>query len=165
MHQCHYFLGSLALVLLACSGGDNGGSGVDSSKAITDVTVAEAVDICEWSEGLIDEQTDHNIDCFFTAWFDAETPELCQAAYDACLAQDPESSSDCDDVSVDQLPECASMFTIGEMEGCIEARASLVKSAFSTLTCSSTESDLEDLDQTPSACTAIERDCPDLLDN
>lgn len=149
-------------LLVACGGGDGGGSGVDGSKELTALSDEEIIEICEYSEGLIDYVHFNEIDCYFDGIFDQEGGD-CQTIADACIAESVPEAGDCSDAAEDPLPACAAMVSVGEMEDCLEAQASQFNGF--DVDCDSTDEELNEIFEAPlpAACVAVEMKCPDLF--
>jgi hypothetical protein len=145
-------------LIAGCGGGDGGSSGVDPDKTLDQVTVDEAMDICEAAQNQISEEDAKIVLCYFTGiLFGGEN---CEMVAQDCIA-DPDSveEEECD-VTVDNLPECASQVTVGELEACQAAQARQISELADTVSC---ESD-PNFD-TPAACAAVEEKCPELFED
>lgn len=156
-------LASCLLSFTAC-GDDDEGLGVDSSKSLSEVTPAEAQEICDWGDTLISEDDDKMIGCYIEGIF-ADQSGGCQAAFDACMAAPAEVDDTDDSCDIDTLPACASEVTVGEMETCMRAQAESFTTLGKSLSCESTSGDLENLDDMPAACEAANTKCPALFDD
>lgn len=150
-------------LLVACGGGDGGGSGVDGSTILTDLSDAEIIEICEYSEGLIDDTHLDEVSCYIEGVFAAQQGGDCQAVADECIGMIMPEPSDCSDAANESLPECAAMVTVGEMENCLRAQASQLNGV--DVDCNTTPEELNDLfeQELPAACAAIDMKCPDLF--
>ncbi len=152
----------LSLGLAACGGGDgDSGSGVDSSKALSDVTPAEQQDLCDYGQSLVSAEDSKSLGCYFSAIFFSETEADCQTAYDACMAEPDNTEQSCD---LGTPPDCASEVTVGEMEACAREQANAVTAAAGSLSCASDPAELESLNELPPACKAVETKCPALFE-
>jgi hypothetical protein len=150
---------ALALVSPACGGDD--GSGVDPDKTFDQVSAGEANDICEWVADLVSESDAKQVACYLVG---IVTEQLgggdCDQVADACLADTTPAQAGCS-VTTQELPECASTVTVGEVETCLEDVASQIASLADTISCDSSLAELED----PASCVAIDEKCPDLLED
>lgn len=164
------FLSALTIFSLsaaACGGDDDGngggGSGVEASKALTELTAAERQDVCDYGDSLFSKTDSKKFGCFFSAIFATENEAECQTAYEACLAgpDDAESGFSCP--VEEEPPACAAEITVGEMEACARDQAKQVSSALSTLSCASDGSELSSLSEVPPSCKPIVAKCPELF--
>jgi hypothetical protein len=157
------FVSSLSIA--ACGGGEGGGSGVDGSKNLTALSDAEIIEICEYSESLIDQANSDEVSCYVTGIFQASETEDCQTIADACIADSVPEEGDCNTAPDDALPSCASDVTVSEMESCLSAQASQINSI--SIDCETTVEELSELSEQPlpAACAAVEEKCPDLFDD
>ena len=155
---------SLSFGFAACGGGDGGGSGVEGSKALTELDATERQDLCDYGQSLVSEADSNKVSCYFAALFFSETEEDCQAAYDACIA-DPEGSVE-ESCNVDETPPaCAADVTVAEIEACAREQANAVSTLANSLSCSSDPSELETAGELPPACKAVEAKCPELFED
>jgi hypothetical protein len=158
-------LSSLALAasLAACSGGDDGGgsSGVDSSKTLDQVSDSEAMSLCVYFNAQLSQDDIHTIDCYAEGIFQTEGD--CQTIADECLAMPADTADDCSDVTAGDLPACANMVTVGEMEACFNAQSAQLSGFADDVSCSSSQEDFQALQELPSACQTVQSKCPDLF--
>jgi len=164
------FLGACLLSLGACGGGGgSGGSGIDSSKRLDTLTDTEIVEICEFTNGVLEEAFSPSVTCYFSAIPASTTPAECQTMYEACLASNvPPDPEDCSDAADDEFPACASMVSVGEVEACFIALADGTKSAWADVSCDTPQSELEDRGpdfETLPACKIVDDKCPALFDD
>jgi len=155
------FVSSLSVA--ACGGGDGGGSGVDGSKNLSALSDAEIVEICEYSESLINQAHSEELSCYVTGIFQASETEDCQTIADACIADIAVEEGDCSTAPDDTLPSCASEVTVSEMERCLSAQASQVNSI--SINCETTPAEISELSEQPlpAACAPVEEKCPELF--
>ena len=139
---------------LACGGG---GSGVDESKALSDLSDDEKASLCE--DRASDFEASTKLTCYATAIGTATCEADAQACIDESANDDP-----CADVATDEFPACASEVTVGEFGDCYDAQVVRVKDVAADINC---DSDLEAiftmLSELPAECDQVEMDCPDLL--
>ncbi len=157
------FFCMISIPLAAC-GGSDGGSGVDRSKTLDAVTAEEAMDICESAADLVSEEDSIRVNCYFGAIIAAALdPEVdCETEAQACI-DNPEPSEE-DDCAVDDadLPECASMVTVGEIEDCQEANADAFAELADSISC---DTDLESVGEQEPECAEIQEKCPELFED
>lgn len=155
---------SLSAGAFACGGGDGGGSGVEGSKALTELDATERQDLCDYGQSLVSDADSTKVSCYFAALFFSETEQDCQTAYDACIA-DPDDSVE-ETCSIDEAPPaCAADVTVSEIEACAREQAAAVSSLADSLSCASDPAELEDIGELPPACKAVETKCPELFDD
>ena len=157
------FVSSLSMA--ACGGGDGGGSGVDGSKNLSTLSDAEIIEICEYSDSLINQAKSDELSCYVTGIFQASETEDCQTIADACITDIVPEDSDCSTAPDDALPACAAEVTVSEMETCISAQASQFNSI--SIDCDTTPAELSELSEQPlpAACAPVEEKCPELFDD
>lgn len=140
----------------ACS---SGGSGVSSSKPLSDFTQEDADKFCAYVDDVYADLDDDflKIYCYAFSSFFAEGEEcemLAQECIEEGFDEEEEEEFECE---LGDLPECASEVTAGELEDCLEEEADDVESFARTVNC---DTDFEqDLPLTP-ACQRIEDKCP-----
>ena len=162
---------STALVLgvaAGCGGDDDGGSGVDSDKPVSEATIEDAMAFCEYAQAVFSEDDLKKVSCYIEGIFaEAELGEDCQTVADQCLDEpfEPEGD-DCaeiDQADLDETPACASNVTFGEYEVCVAAQADDFAALADTISC---DTDPETLfnPPVPAACEQIQEECPDLFE-
>ena len=150
-----------SLCLTACGGGDGGGSGVDGSKDLLSLTDEEIIDICEYSESLLDGEFDE-IGCYAQGIFGASDGGDCESIFDACMASIEPEPSDCPTAADEELPACAAQVTVDEIESCLSAQARGIRNV--DISCATTPEELENLEPpTPAECDVVNQKCPELL--
>lgn len=159
----------LAFAVAACSGGDGGGSGVDSSKVLTDLTDADEIALCEHfsstEAGLEDDNA--KITCYYQGISAALEGGDCQATTDACIAAEmPGEPEDCSTAGDEMYPSCASMVTVGDMEACFGAFFDQAANFADGLSCATDLAEFETvLSALPQACLDVQTKCPDLFED
>jgi hypothetical protein len=146
--------------------GCGGGSGVDRSKALAEMTPGDSLAICESAARALSEADAVKVACYIGAVFaSAFDPSIqCEPTAQACIAnpEDIETTS-CEPLSQDQidaLPACAAQVTLGEYEDCQVASARALANLADEISCTA---DLSGLDEMPAACQTIAAKCPELF--
>lgn len=165
--------GVLLCTLVAC-GGDDDGSGVDSDKTLDEVTIGEAMDLCEAEFDSISADDIFTVACFLFAIGESEgDPEAdCDALAQECLDlpedQRPDTEAECeiDPESFGDLPACASEITVGELEDCIFGISDAFADLADEVSCDlSSDEVIDALDFAGvSACASIQERCPELFE-
>jgi hypothetical protein len=158
-------LAVLVCAVAACGGDDDGNSGVDPEKTLDQVTIEEAMDLCEWS---VDQVQDDFVrfSCFVEAIADSQgDPDAdCEALAEECIDDPPgEDAVECEvdpDTFEDSLPDCASEITVADLEDCYAALIDTIEDAAGDISCDS----VPVIDAFPDACVDIDDRCPDLFD-
>jgi hypothetical protein len=145
---------------LAACGGD-GGSQVDGSKKMTDLTAAEKTQLCD--EGK-DEAASHadavkKLGCYLAS---AISGTCTEADVQTCLAQ-PDSEPDSETCHVDVTAACTA--TVGELRACSDASFAALESATNGLTCANFADKLGALQNEPAACATAKQKCPELFES
>jgi hypothetical protein len=156
------------------SGGDFD-TGLPADKPIATLTDAEVASLCSkfddfYSKGTVATNL-KNFSCSFSGFLaaalggadsDASARTLCKAAYDGCIAEPGETTSECTKPSA----ECTA--TVGEVEACANDSAKYLAQLGDVFpSCAElTLADLMDMDAVmppdePSSCTTLDMKCPD----
>lgn len=161
-----FLLTAFVLGFSAACGGDDDGSGVDSDKPLSEATVEDAMALCEYGEAIIDEEDAAVVGCYAAGIFAAQQGGDCQATADACLEEPvEENDGDCEQLTqadVDDLPDCASMVTFGELEGCTDAQAAALSELADEISC---DTDPDEIFALPAGCESINEECPELFED
>jgi hypothetical protein len=132
-------LAAPSVLSLACSGSDSG-SGVSSSKKMSDLTTAEATQLCNANQAKLD--TVGQGGCIAVAISTSQTAAACDTAKAVCSGQT--SGISCSGANTADLAGCD--LTVGELQSCVDA----LSGYFGSLSCS-------DMGKSPPplpACTA-----------
>lgn len=144
----------------ACS---SGGSGVSSSKPVSEFTQEDADKFCAYTDELFAEIEEDFVKvlCYAIAAAFSDGEAECEMLAQDCIEDPGEEEEEEFECELGDLPECASEVTAGEVEDCLEADAAQIESFAKTVNCAS---DFEQgLADTPE-CQAIEEKCPGFFD-
>lgn len=157
----------LGMAMIGCGGDEESGSGVEASKALTEVTPQEAASICEYAQGQISDDDLKTVGCYIFGSFFSEDEAQCEASVQECLnaPADPADGTLLECVAttqadIDALPACASDVTVGELESCQAAMARSFSDAADDISCGNA---LTVLLNVPDECSALMTDCSDLF--
>ncbi len=161
--------GAALLVGAGCGDGDGEGgaksSGVASSKPLSEVTDAEATQICEWGSDASYAPSDKET-CTFRALFFSSTPAECEAFVAQCLKEGPrdeEEEESCDSAKNDLPDDCTA--TVAELEACIRDFNAALRDFFAGASCDDagmTATGDPAAAPPPASCAAVEKKCPGL---
>lgn len=161
-------LGCLALLAPAACGDDGdaatGASGVSARKRIGELTRAELIAFCRWTEEQ-EFTLPVRSECEGDAVFQTRTKAECEATRDACLTSEPEKRREdlalgqtrCDASQVVPRVDCAS--TVAEFEACIDDTMAAQRAFYGSLTCDMANSGLADHVPEPASCAPIDFSC------
>lgn len=153
--------GALLSLLVACGGDDDGSSGVESDKTLDEVTIGEAMDLCEWERDIFPTEDFAKLVCYAAALQSADCETFVQDCLDEPSDPVDESSCEIDPEDFDNPPACYSEITVGELEGCIEAIIDVVAAAADDVSCDSSPDDIDI--PLPDVCLELQDQCPDLF--
>lgn len=159
---------SLLLSSAGCTGGADGGggSGVDTTKTVSTVTPGEATEICEYGKlPLTDSEYKKGL-CTYVGLEQGGSPAGCQIAFDQCMSEPlAQSFTDCSAAagSVSNLPDCAALITVGELEDCLYAETALAASEVASISCDTPPDELPEFSR-PAQCDKLDELCPTLFD-
>jgi len=168
-------LTSLLVLILAFFSngcGDDGGSGVDPDKSVTEVTKEEAMQICEASLGSVGDLL-VELNCTVKGVVaEAESTGDCETVRDECIENpDPEDSDEgvnCEvtDQDLADVADCTGV-TVGDLEECFGDQREVFEGFAGQVTCESTLAELEMLDEPDdqASCKAQEEKCPGFADD
>ncbi len=158
---------SLLVSSAACTGGDGGGgSGVDTTKTVSTVTAGEATAICEYGKSPLSEAEFKRGICTYVGLDEGGSPEGCQIAFERCMSGPiSENFTDCSDAaaSVSNLPACASLITVAELEDCLYSEAALAALDIASISCDTPVDELPEF-RRPEECAKLDELCPTLFD-
>jgi len=161
------FLFATALLMTACNDEDKGTEDLGSTK-LGELSTADAKDVCKSVQAKMQrlEKAFVSVTCTDTALSDEDT---CSEERAACIKDPPEDAllgdleigcETGDELSVTE--ECPKV-TVAQLEECLELTVKNVEDVAKALTCTTDESDLDDLDEIK-ACLDLEDICPLLAD-
>jgi hypothetical protein len=156
---------SLLVSSPGCSGG-SGGSGVDTSKTVSTVTPDEATTICEYGKLPLSESEYQKGVCTYVGLEQGGSPEGCQIVFEQCmLGPFDQTFSDCSAAagSVSNLPDCAALITVGELENCLYAETARAASEVASISCDTPLDELPEFSR-PAQCDKLDELCPTLFD-
>lgn len=124
-------IGFSVALMVGCGGGGGGiNSGVDESKPASEVTDAEAEDICQATSDYAASKIDSQefacrgqalvVGILAAADGDEAMQAACSDAYDACLEAEPEEpeEDDCTGVTA-SVADCDDSVTVGDVQTCL----------------------------------------------
>jgi hypothetical protein len=152
-----------SLCLTACGGGDGpGGSGLDGTKDLLSLSDAEIIQFCEYSESIFTDTDIADYGCYAQGVYGSLEGGDCRTIYAACIEDYEPEPSDCPMAADEQLPACAAMITVAELESCIRAQSAQYN-GLRNVDCSTTPEELNDLSELPDPpeCAALDEKCPD----
>lgn len=153
-----------AMSLVACGGGDgDGGTSIDPSISLTDLSTAETEELCEYIAGFVDPQDAASASCYALALFTSDSEEACEASYAACVAEDDTEETDCTEPL--DLPACASEVTAGEMEACLKAQGEQFSAFANSISCTSDPAEVFTPAELPAECASANEKCPELFED
>ncbi len=156
-----------ALLASACTNGYS--SGVDGSKPVSSLTVAEATTACLnlglYYQEQLTEDDFVRFRCYGLALSDVTaTPTQCQAQYDACQADPPAVDPPTVDCT-NAMSDSSCNARVSQLESCITARVQQQRDFIAGLDCSVAGNvpelmRLREPLPLPPECTAIQDICP-----
>ncbi len=160
---------TLACTLVACGGGDNGGpvdSGLPAERKGSELTDAEAKQLCEASAKQLDAQVDsddaHHFACVVAGIFVANgNVATCETVYDMCIKMDPkptDSGAACT-FSFD-LATCDA--TVSVLEDCFTEQNDATAAGLKAASCDDADNEPSGSNKPTSgpACTKAQASCP-----
>jgi len=150
-------IGTVGLVASACGDDGDSGSGVDSSKKVSELTKDEVTKICKSLPASSASETQF---CTYVAASQTTDATQCKALVDACVAQPNENDSQ--DCGMDDAPTGAncSKVTVGEVETCLKAYLAAQDKVLTSASCGTKPADIGE----PSECATTRENCPEILD-
>jgi hypothetical protein len=145
----------------ACS---SGGSGVSSSKPVSEFDQGDVDKFCDYTDELFSEIEEDFVKvlCYALAAAFGDGEEECEMLAQECIeGEEEEEEEEEDQCELGDLPDCASEITAGELEDCLEAEADQISTFARTVNCAS---DFEQAFVDPPECQAIEAKCPGFFD-
>lgn len=147
------------------SGTQYNGSGVDGSKALTDLDAAEKLTVCDYVETLISDEENQKFYCILAGLSFSSIPDECQMAYDACLANPDETNDKFDCPLGENPPDCAANVTVADIEACAHDRADKIIGIANGVNCASMGSEVAGATDLPPSCQTLLTNCPDLFND
>jgi len=149
--------------------GDDGGDdtsddgGPDSSTALSELSTAEATELCEALNVTLDDAllSLQSVTCYLISL----SAKDCEAAFDQCLVDMPVGPAPiaCDFTSPAELPPCAADVTVGDLTDCFDALFDIWGALADEITCDGVPKDFdEDELLPPEACEVLLDLCPEL---
>lgn len=149
----------MAVALVAC-GGDDGGSGVDGDRKMSELTPAEQQALCEEGEAKAEAHEDDalKVGCYLQASLFGQCSE---AAVQQCITQ-AQNSPDEGECTTDVTDACTA--TVGELRACLDAQMEVLGDIASKINCSNAVTLLGSAEE-PAVCAAAEAKCPELFED